>query len=352
MKKNIQVCVLVGLVALLFIPEASQAQIFRRWRGNYNYNYNYNGGGNFFSAPLATVAKPFVGMIRRRSNRNRSEYDYNWAARRVWHNDDAGPMLFADKVRVKVLLKDETAKAHEDLRIHVSYVYLHKSKTWHKQWVDLVRDGDEVYFDVTGLEEGRVVKIVPDLYRKTAKDEPEVKTASFVQGKEDKLKYLGRMHAPYYGVTSSEDNEELQRRAQIVSFGLSQWYADEAYGGRYCNYDCHSFFTSSTSGELKGFKLQPVSRANVPKLAKQGKRFHGDYLIMPGHYGMALCYDEDTGNFCTLEGNYALNGPYRINIDPYRHGLNTWSSIMTISQVKEAPAKDKETAAKEVSEKK
>jgi hypothetical protein len=346
MRKSTLICLLLAVAASFFIPDTSEAQWFRRRRGG-NYNYNYS-GGVVSNTPLANLARPLAGILRKRSSRNRSEYDYNWAARRDWHNDMGEQVLFADKVRVNVLLKNETAKALSDLRVHVSWVYLHKSKTWHTQWVDLVQDGDGVYFDVTGLEEGRVVKIVTDLYQRID-EQPMMRTASFAadeDAKKAKFKYLGRMHVPYYGVTSSDTNEELKRRARVVSFGLSQWYADEAYGGRYCNYDCHSFFKTSTSGELDGFKLVSVSRDEIATLSKQGKRFHGDYLIKPGHYGMALCYDEDTGNFCTLEGNYALNGPYRINIDPYRHGIYTWSSIMTIAEVKPKPEEVKAEEAK------
>jgi hypothetical protein len=336
---------LLGLAAIFFIPETSDAQIFFRRRRN-NYSYNYNSGGNTPVAnTLANLARPLVGIVRKRSNRNRSEYDYNWAARRDWHNGEAEAMLFADRVRIKMLLKNETAKVFEDLRVHVSWAYLHKSKTWHTQWVDLIRDGDDVYFDVTGIEEGRVVKIVTDMYLRIDPQpaQPTMRTASFAPGEagqpKPRFKYLGRMHTPYYGVTTSESNEELKRRARIVSFGLSQWYADEAYGGRYCNYDCYSFFQTSARGELNGFQLVSISRDSVAKLSKQGKRIHGDYLIKPGHFGMALCYDEDTGNLCTLEGNYALSGPYRINIDPRLHGLHTWSSIMTITPAKHTTAK-------------
>jgi hypothetical protein len=347
MQKNSWKYVLVGLIALLFLADVGHAQLFRWRRGGGGYTTNTN---VVAAVPRAIARGPFIGFLRKRSTRNRTEYDYNWAARRDWYQADAPQMLFADKVRVKVLLKDAYAQTPDSLRVRVHWVYLHKSKTWHTDWVDLQQDGRNVYYELPGLEEGRLVKVISDFYLKTdvQPSEAAIKSASYVKTDEGTFKYVGRMHVPYYGVTSSEDNEELKRRAQIVSFSFSQWYADESYGGRRCNYDCYSFFQSSTSGELSGFKLQPVSHAKIPTLAKQGKRFHGDYLIKPGHYGMALCYDEDTGNLCTIEGNYALNGPYRINIDPYRHGIYTWSSIMTISQEKKpvpAKAKPKEAPA-------
>jgi hypothetical protein len=326
------VCVVVGLSSLMLEPQSSDAGIFRR-RG---------GGGQstgLIAATVGAVTKPVVGFIRDRGGIQRDEYDYNWAARRNWHQESAPPMLFADKVRVKLLLTDQQAKVRPDLRVRASWVYLHKSKTLHTAWVELQQDGSDVYYDLPGLEEGRVVKVVSDFYLKTDQQPPNenaVKNASFVVNGEGTFKYVGRMHVPYYGVTSSNSNEELKRRAWVVSFGLSQWYVDEAYGGRRCSYDCYSFYRTSTSGELEGFALRPIPQSSIPELARKGKRFHGDFLIKPGHYGMALCYDEDTGNFCTLEGNYALNGPYRINIDPYRHGLNTWSSIMTISPEEKA----------------
>ena len=226
-------------------------------------------------------------LIRRRSKANRSEYDYNWAARRDWYNDDAPQMLFADKVRIKVLMKDQYLPFKDDLRIRASWVYLHKSKTWHSDWVDIVHDGSNVYYDLPNLEEGRVIKVISDLYVKTDEQPPSeksVKRASFVKNEEGTFKYIGRIHVPYYGATTSETDEELKRRAQIVSFGFSQWYADEAYGGRRCSYDCYSFFKSCTSGELSGFQLKSLSRSHVPTLAKRGKRLHGDYLIKPGHF--------------------------------------------------------------------
>ncbi|MEQ8787422.1 MAG: hypothetical protein RIC55_14050 [Pirellulaceae bacterium] len=339
MREKICWSMLVALAAVFLLAETSEAQLFRRGR-RYN-NYNYSGGGNMVSStPLANLAKPLMGFLHNRTRRNRSEYDYNWAARRDWHRDQAEPVLFADKVRVNVMLKPTTASSQEKLLVRASWVYLHKSRTWHTDWMPVERVGDKAYYDLAGLEEGRVVKIISDIYIATDKEPSEsaLKNASYVKTETGNYKYVGRMHVPYYGVTSSENNEELKRRAQIVSFGFSQWYADEAYGGRRCSYDCYSFFRSCTSGELSGFELKPVSRQHIPTLSKRGKRIHGDFLTKPGHYGMALCYDEDTKNLITLEGNYALNGPYRINIDPYRHGLNTWSSIQTISAKKPKPA--------------
>jgi hypothetical protein len=342
--------VLIGLTSLLLLPETSQAQLFRRRFRSYN-NYNYSGGGMISSSPLAKLARPLVGFLHKRTRRNRSEYDYNWAARRDWYRQDAEPVLFADKVRVKVMLKPAVAKSDQDLLVRASWVYLHKSRTWHTDWMPVDRQGDDAYYDLTGLEEGRLVKIVSDVYAATEHEpsEAELKKASYVKTATGNYQYIGRMHVPYYGVTSSQDNEEWKRRAQIVSFGFSQWYADEAYGGRRCSYDCYSFFRRCTSGELNGFELKPVSRQSIPRLTKQGKRIHGDFLTKPGHYGMALCYDQDTNNLITLEGNYALNGPYRINIDPYRHGLHTWSSIQTISARKKVQKKEpaEETKDKE-----
>ncbi len=326
MRSNMSKILLVGLIAVFLAPEVCDAQRRRRRRRN-----NYYSGG-FLSSPLASVAKPFIGLIRERSGVNRNEYNYNWAARRNWHEEETTPMLFADRVRVRVMLKDEHQEIRDELKVRATWVYLHKTKTEHTAWVDLKQDGDEAYFEVPELEEGRVVKVISDFYIST--DETPAKerldNGEFVKRDTGTFKHVDEMHVPYYGVTTSETNEELQRRAQIVSFAFSQWYVDEAYGGRYCHYDCYSFYQSCASGELEGFQFEAVAHANVPQLAKEGKRFHGDYLIMPGHYGMALCYDEDTGNFITIEGNYALNGPYRINIDPYYHGLYTWSSIMTI----------------------
>jgi len=330
MRNSIHQYVLVSLAAIFLYPDTSDARPFRR-RGN------QRGGGGFVATALSTVTRPVIGIIRKRSQLDRSEYDYDWAARRDWHKEGAKKRLFANKVRVKLLLKKDLASAPDHIRVRVTWWYLHRSKTQHTAWASVRQDGSDVFYDVDGLEEGRLVKVVSDIYRKTDEQpasEKLIKNGTFVKNSEGTFKYVGRLHVPYYGVTTSENIEGLKRRARIISFSFSQWYVDEAYGGRYCNYDCYSFYQTSTSGELNGFNLQAVSHSDVPQLSKNGKRFHGDYLIMSGHYGMALCYDEDTGNFCTIEGNYALNGPYRINIDPSNHGLYTWSSIMSISAEK------------------
>ena len=348
MEKQTHKCLLIGLVlsfAVVDLCEALPRHRRARRRGNDNYNHSYAAD----TGPSAVEQGPVVGVIREHTGINRSEYDYNWAARRNWHKQDGKKWLFADKVRAKLWLRKDLAKAPEELRVKIHWQYMHRTGTMYQAWAGIHRDGDDFYYELPGLEEGRLVKLTTDVYLKTADEPPSeeaIKNASFIKNNEGTFKYVGRLHLPYYGVTSSDSNEELKRRARIVSFAFSQWYVDECYGGRYCSYDCVSFYSTSTAGELDGFTFRYVPHDNVAELAKKGQRFHGDYLTMPGHVGMALCYDQDTGNFCTIEGNYALAGPYRINIDPHFHGLYTWSSISTI--VAEQPPAAPEPASPEM----
>jgi hypothetical protein len=141
---------------------------------------------------------------------------------------------------------------------------------------------------------------------------------------------------PYHGATGSDSNEEWERRARIISFAFSQWYVDHANGRRVCSYNCRSFYQTCVSSEMKGFQLRSIGRTTFRDRSKEGMRSHGDFLIKSGHCGMAVCYDEDTGRLCTIEGNYGMNGPHRINIAP-RRSTGSWYAIRHL-EAKPQPA--------------
>ncbi len=361
MRRTLCTWAVLALGLLILVPDEADARRRRSRKNNNYYSSNYVRPTSTTTVANNTPEKAekkaprwTVGKLWKHTRGDRTEYDYNWAARRDWKKPEAKPWLFADRVRIKLDLRDDLRPLADQLKVKLTWNYMHRSKTLHTTWAEIQQDGEDRYLDLTGLDEGRLVKARLEIFRPQATEATaaQITPATFAaskQGDDTPAGYerVGAVHAPYYGVTGSEANEEWQRRAQIVSFSFSQWYHDEAYGGRYCNYDCYSFYQKSANSELAGFTKKSVANSDVPKLSKAGRRFHGDYLIMSGHYGMGLCYDEDTDRFCSIEGNYALSGPYRINIDQNYHGLYTWHTIMNIvPRAKSAPAKV-ETAAHE-----
>jgi len=345
MRKFIITCALAALGVLILLPDSGEAGRRRRSSGNY-----YSTGSSYstvtpVSSPTASneiKKQPIVvGKLWSHSRTNRTEYDYNWAARREWHNEEAKPWLFSDRLRIKLNLREDLAEISDQLQVKLTWNYMHRSQHVNEAWAAIQHDGDDRYVDLSGLDEGRLIKARLEIYRPAAENTAEsdseatMTPVSLAHAGGD-YQRVGEVHAPYYGVTSSEENEEWRRRARIISFSFSQWYHDEAYGGRYCSYDCWSFYRKSADSELSGFTKRSISNSDVPRLSKEGQRFHGDYLIMSGHYGMALCYDEDRDHFCSIEGNYALSGPHRIQIDTHYHGLYTWHTIMSITELPKA----------------
>jgi len=290
----------------ILAPADADAARRRRSSGNY-YSSGSSNSTTSSVTPVSKSTEPqkptyVLGKQWTKKRTDRTEYDYNWAARRDWYNSEAKQWLFSDRVRIKLRLREDLAKIEDQLKIK-----MRKTAT--------AADGD-----------AKVTTVAATPF-------------------DDSYERVGAIHAPYYGVTGSETNDEWQTRAQIISFSFSQWYHDEAYGGRYSNYDCWSFYRKSADSELAGYTKKSVSNSDVPRLSKEGKRFHGDYLIMSGHYGMALCYDEDRDHFCSIEGNYALSGPHRIQIDKRYHNLYTWHTIMSITPVAESKPQPVQTVS-------
>ncbi|MCH8839982.1 MAG: hypothetical protein IH831_04770 [Planctomycetes bacterium] len=314
MRSNFSRLLIFLIVAVFLLPDVANA---RRRRST-----SSGMAGSTFSD-----TGPVTGVIRKRSSVNRTEYDYNWAARRDWFKDEAKQWIFPDKVRVKLLLKDDLVEMSDQLVAKIDWIYRHHSKTPYESVARLQQDGEDVFFDLEGLEEGRVVSLWVHLYRPKTEEDSEKTAVEELDG--ETLVRLGKIHLPYHGATGSDSNEEWETRARIISFAFSQWYVDHAYGGRYCNYDCYSFYKTSVSSEMKGFQLRSIGRSTFRERSQEGMRTHGDFLIKSGHYGMAVCYDEDTGRLCTIEGNYGMNGPHRINLAPHR-STGSWHTIRHI----------------------
>ncbi len=317
MRSSFSRLLIFSMIAVFFLPDMADAR--RRSRGR-----SYSSGT---ARPTFSDKGPVTGVIRKRRSVNRTEYDYNWAARRDWYQDEAKQWIFPDKVRVKLLLKDDLVEISDQLVAKIEWIYRHHSKTPYESVARLQQDGEDVFFDLEGLEEGRVVSLTTYLYRSKTEEDSEEANVEQLDGKT--LVRIGKIHLPYHGATGSDSNEEWETRARIVSFAFSQWYVDHAYGGRYCNYNCYSFYKTSVSSEMKGFQLQRIGRSTFRERSEEGMRSHGDFLITSGHYGMAVCYDEDTGRLCTIEGNYAMNGPHRINLAPHR-STGSWHTIRHI----------------------
>jgi len=336
----------------ILAPADADAARRRRSSGNY-YSSGSSNSTTSSVTPVSKSTEPqkptyVLGKQWTKKRTDRTEYDYNWAARRDWYNSEAKQWLFSDRVRIKLRLREDLAKIEDQLKIKMSWAYMHRSKHISEVWAEVQRDGEDRYLELTGLEEGRLVQVGIEIFRPktaTAADGDAKVTTVAATPFDDSYERVGAIHAPYYGVTGSETNDEWQTRAQIISFSFSQWYHDEAYGGRYSNYDCWSFYRKSADSELAGYTKKSVSNSDVPRLSKEGKRFHGDYLIMSGHYGMALCYDEDRDHFCSIEGNYALSGPHRIQIDKRYHNLYTWHTIMSITPVAESKPQPVQTVS-------
>lgn len=348
MRTFIYKCALVALGLLILVPGSAEAGRRKRSSGNYNNNsYSTPTVAPVSTSPSASAraTQPIVaGKLWQHTRTDRTEYDYNWAAQRNWHYKDTKQWLYSDRVRIKLNLRSDLAKISEQLKVKMTWNYMHRSKHITETWATIQHEGDDRFVDLPGLDEGRLIQAKLEIYRPTESSTmdggmtiaPVSVTSEAGTDAPEGYELLGAIHAPYYGATSSITNEEWKRRARIISFSFSQWYHDEAYGGRYCSYDCWSFYRKSADSELAGFTKQSISRSDVPRLAKEGKRFHGDYLIMSGHYGMALCYDEDRDHFCSIEGNYALSGPHRIQIDKHYHGLYTWHTIMGLVETPQA----------------
>ena len=358
MRTSFYQCAIVALGLLILTPGAADAG--RRNRSNsYGYSSSYSTPTVTQASSSPTAPAIFVGKLWKQTRTDRTEYDYNWAARRSWHNKTSKQWLFSDRLQIKLNLRDDLAKIEDSLKVKMTWNYMHRSKHITETWATIQQDGDDRFIELTGLDEGRLIHAKLEIFRPTnpaaaeanpaaaeanpAAAEGQVTIAPVSMNTESEApagyERVGAIHAPYFGVTSSVTNEEWKRRARIISFGFSQWYHDEAYGGRYCNYDCWSFIKKSADSELAGFTKKSVSNSDVPRLSKEGKRFHGDFLTMSGHYGMALCYDEDRDHFCSIEGNYALSGPHRIQIDQHYHGLYTWHTIMSLTETPQAKAK-------------
>lgn len=354
MRTSFYTYALLAVGLLMLIPDGADAARRRRSSGNY-YSNNVTTTSTVTpvsATPTAPTRQPLVlGKLWSHSRTDRSEYDYNWAAKRSWHNKETKQWLYSDRIRIKLNLRDDLAKIDEQLKFKLTWNYMHRSKHITETWATIQRDGEDRFIDLAGLDEGRLIEARVEIYRPTGEVAPQrqviIAPVSMSSDSSDAAQdagtpagyeLVGAIHAPYYGATSSITNEEWKRRARIISFSFSQWYHDEAYGGRYCSYDCWSFYRKSADSELAGFAKKSISNSDVPRLSKEGKRFHGDFLTMSGHYGMALCYDEDRDHFCSIEGNYALSGPHRIQIDKHYHGLYTWYSIMGLVETPAARA--------------
>ena len=333
MRFNFSRLLIFLIIAVFLLPDVANA---RRRRST----------SSGMARPTFSDTGPVTGVIRKRSSVNRTEYDYNWAARRDWFKDEAKQWIFPDKVRVKLLLREDFVEISDQLVAKIEWIYRHHSKTFYESVARLQQDGDDVFFDLEGLEEGRVVSLWVHLYRPKTEENSEKTVIEELDG--ETLVRLGKIHLPYHGATGSDSNEEWETRARIISFAFSQWYVDHAYGGRYCNYNCYSFYKASASSEMEGFQLRNIGRSTLKERSQEGMRSHGDFLIKSGHYGMAVCYDQDTGRLCTIEGNYGMNGPRRINLAPNR-SMGNWHTIRHLEAIpKPAVAKLAEAQPGEV----
>ena len=119
MRFNFSRLLIFLIVAVFLLPDVADA---RRRRST----------SSGMARPTFSDTGPVTGVIRKRSSVNRTEYDYNWAARRDWFKDEAKQWIFPDKVRIKLLLREDLVEISDQLVAKIEWIYRHHSKTFYE----------------------------------------------------------------------------------------------------------------------------------------------------------------------------------------------------------------------------
>ncbi len=283
---------------------------------------------------------PLSGSVKRRINRpfdptferyKSVNYDYVYDWKRPTHNS----------VSIRLKTHNENVAKTQDVWVEVTYREMRHSKTEMTAIVPMTFDGMNGVATIEGLAPATVYQFGPMVfYRGNPQEKDALEKGNCRLASRTKF---------YYSVTDGDPNlpnyDLARARRNIVMGGFKEYYD---WASTRINHTHKSWYTNGNDNwcgdfvrcmlhehinvdhldrrhEYIAFKNQGQiwGPEKVKKMAKAGHWIHGDYLkdygsISGGHRGLLVAYDEDTGQFVYVDGNFGSRvGLHRTRRLPY-----------------------------------